>query len=157
MSVEFYRGSPGKLDSRTLSRESLSRWTGRRHGWYMIPWMDVLISLVCVDVLFVCICVCVYIYIYIYTYTLHNLSLSISISPSLSLYIYIYIYRERERRVFVCPFLHPFNHMLLLSSLLSCPLLLLHCYITILLCYYYMPRHQPQLPHRGPAGRGGRE
>ena len=29
MSVEFYRGSPGKLDSRTLSRKTLSRWTGR--------------------------------------------------------------------------------------------------------------------------------
>ena len=30
MSVEFYRESPGKFDSRTLSREALSRWTGRR-------------------------------------------------------------------------------------------------------------------------------
>ena len=29
MSVEFYRGSPGKFDSRTLSREIISRWTGR--------------------------------------------------------------------------------------------------------------------------------
>ena len=29
MSVEFYRGSPGKFDSRTLSRETLGRWTGR--------------------------------------------------------------------------------------------------------------------------------
>ena len=29
MSVEFYRGSPRKFDSRTLSRETLSRWTGR--------------------------------------------------------------------------------------------------------------------------------
>ena len=29
MSVEFYRESPGKSDSRTLSRETLSRWTGR--------------------------------------------------------------------------------------------------------------------------------
>ena len=25
----IYRGSPGKFDSRTLSRETLSRWTGR--------------------------------------------------------------------------------------------------------------------------------
>ena len=33
MSVEFYRGSPGKFDSRTLSRETLSRWTGRIR-WY---------------------------------------------------------------------------------------------------------------------------
>ena len=29
MSVEFDRGSPGKFDSRTLSRETLSRWNGR--------------------------------------------------------------------------------------------------------------------------------
>ena len=29
MSVEFYRESPGKFASRTLSRETLSRWTGR--------------------------------------------------------------------------------------------------------------------------------
>ena len=32
MSVEIYRESPGKIDSRTLNRETLSRWTGR-----MIP------------------------------------------------------------------------------------------------------------------------
>ena len=32
MSVEFYRESPGKFDSRTLSRETLSRWTGRITG-----------------------------------------------------------------------------------------------------------------------------
>ena len=29
MSVEFYRGSPGKFDSRTLNRKTLNRWTGR--------------------------------------------------------------------------------------------------------------------------------
>ena len=29
MSVEFFRGSPGKFDSRTLIRKTLSRWTGR--------------------------------------------------------------------------------------------------------------------------------
>ena len=28
MSVWFYRESPGKFDSRTLSRETISRWTG---------------------------------------------------------------------------------------------------------------------------------
>ena len=28
MSVEFYRESPGKFGERTLSRETLSRWTG---------------------------------------------------------------------------------------------------------------------------------
>ena len=32
MSVEFYRGSPGNLDSRTLSRKTLSRWTRRMSG-----------------------------------------------------------------------------------------------------------------------------
>ena len=31
MSVEFYRESPGKFDSRTLNRKTLSRWTGRKH------------------------------------------------------------------------------------------------------------------------------
>ena len=30
MSVEFDRGSPGKFDSRTLNRETLSRWIGRK-------------------------------------------------------------------------------------------------------------------------------
>ena len=30
MSIEFYRGSPGKVDSRTLNRETL-RWTGRTY------------------------------------------------------------------------------------------------------------------------------
>ena len=29
MPVEFDRGSPGKFDSRTLNRKTLSRWTGR--------------------------------------------------------------------------------------------------------------------------------
>ena len=29
MSTEFYRGSPGKFDSRTLNRKTLSRWTER--------------------------------------------------------------------------------------------------------------------------------
>ena len=34
MSVEFYRESPGKFDSRTLSRETLSRWTGRKENCF---------------------------------------------------------------------------------------------------------------------------
>ena len=29
MSVESYRESPGKFDSRTLNRKTLNRWTGR--------------------------------------------------------------------------------------------------------------------------------
>ena len=32
MSVNFDSGSPGKFDSRTLNREALNRWTGRRNG-----------------------------------------------------------------------------------------------------------------------------
>ena len=41
MSVEIYRGSPGKFDSRTLSRETLDGWTGRivsmhRQSWSVI-------------------------------------------------------------------------------------------------------------------------
>ena len=34
MSVEFYRESPGKFDSRTLNGETLSRWTGRSNVRY---------------------------------------------------------------------------------------------------------------------------
>ena len=30
ISVEFDRGSPGKFDSRTLSRKTINRWTGRK-------------------------------------------------------------------------------------------------------------------------------
>ena len=37
MSVELYRESPGKFDSRTLSRETPSRWTGRRSSWKGAP------------------------------------------------------------------------------------------------------------------------
>ena len=29
MSIELYRESPGKCDSRTLYRKTLNRWTGR--------------------------------------------------------------------------------------------------------------------------------
>ena len=32
MSVGFYRESPGKFDSRTLNRTTLSMWTGRDSG-----------------------------------------------------------------------------------------------------------------------------
>ena len=32
MSVELYRGSPGKFDSRTLDRKTPNRWTGRTPG-----------------------------------------------------------------------------------------------------------------------------
>ena len=36
MSVEFHRESPGKFDSRTLTREILSRWTGRNQSIFDI-------------------------------------------------------------------------------------------------------------------------
>ena len=35
MSVEFHRESHGKFDSRTLRRETLSRWTGRTDVYVM--------------------------------------------------------------------------------------------------------------------------
>ena len=35
MSVEFYGESPGKFDSRTLNRTTLSRWTGRSEAHHM--------------------------------------------------------------------------------------------------------------------------
>ena len=38
MSVEFDRGSPGKFDSRTLNRKTLSRWTGRIDNNDDPPW-----------------------------------------------------------------------------------------------------------------------
>ena len=36
MSVEFYRESPGKFDSRTLNRKTLNRWTGRS----LLKWLS---------------------------------------------------------------------------------------------------------------------
>ena len=45
MIVEFYRESPGKFDSRTLSRETLSRWTGRRHRQFEISLLDKMVFL----------------------------------------------------------------------------------------------------------------
>ena len=38
MSVDFYRESPGKFDSITLSRKTLSRWTGRTRSF--ISWVN---------------------------------------------------------------------------------------------------------------------
>ena len=41
MSVESYRESPGKFDSRTLNRTTLNRWTGRmRYAFSVINHMD---------------------------------------------------------------------------------------------------------------------
>ena len=47
MAVEFHRGSPGKFDSGTLSRETLGRWTERSFCEF---WLEL------------------YIYIYIYAH-----------------------------------------------------------------------------------------
>ena len=42
-SVEFDRGSPGKFDSRTLNRETLSRWTGRmKNESYVLRFMIII-------------------------------------------------------------------------------------------------------------------
>ena len=65
MSVEFDRGSPGKFDSRTLNRKTLSRWTGRIY---------------------------IYIYIYIHTYIHTYTCIYIYIYTHMSIVIYIYIY-----------------------------------------------------------------
>ena len=80
MSVEFDRGSPVKFDSRTLSRETLNRWTGRTphspaafsKGLSLSPWMlletsDGLPVIISNDVyIYIYMYICVYIYIYIY-------------------------------------------------------------------------------------------
>ena len=63
MSVEFDRGSPGKFDSRTLSRETLRRWTGRI-SQYMCTIN--IIHNTCVPYIINIIHVYIYIYIYIY-------------------------------------------------------------------------------------------
>ena len=95
MSVEFYRESPGKFDSRTLNRTTLNRWTGRNHpsrksqprgeavrvpradasrGGAMIIYYVVLLLIIIIIIsssssstyTYVYMYVCVYIYIYIY-------------------------------------------------------------------------------------------
>ena len=82
MPVKFYRGSPGKFDSRTLNRKTLIRWTGRRP------------LLVCASEMFI---ICLFVYISVYlsvVYILislrhyHLLELDVAFS---SVYIYIYM------------------------------------------------------------------
>ena len=41
MSVGFDRGSPGNFDSRTLSRETLGRWTGRTQTSDAREWINI--------------------------------------------------------------------------------------------------------------------
>ena len=103
MSAEFYRETPGKFDSRTLNRKTLSRWTVR--GSYsqnaqppfaprkflqggatshivMILMMIIIITTQCVYTYH-------YVYIYIYIYV----SIYIYIyNVCMCVYIYIYIH-----------------------------------------------------------------
>ena len=58
MSVDFYRGSPGKFDSRTLNRTTLNRWTGRSASG----------ALVRVSACYVIYVICNMCYTYIYIY-----------------------------------------------------------------------------------------
>ena len=76
MSVEFYRESTGKFDSRPLSRETLSRWTGRM----------IYIMLASIAIVNSYVCIYIYMHAYIYIY------IHIHTSLSLSIHIYIYIY-----------------------------------------------------------------
>ena len=89
MSVEFYRGSPRKFDSRTLSRKVVSRWTGRKLSihtcvYTMHIWGTRLLRprARSGDGMYI------YIYIYIYAYT-HNIYI----------YIIIYIYIQTNSGV----------------------------------------------------------
>ena len=120
MSVEFYRESPGMFDSRTLSRETLSRWTGRvskRLSRRCMPNARSKDSRMCHVIVLASCCLSVfrivnvmlqdmmvivrviYIYIYIYIYT-HTM------------YVYIYIYREREMYTYVCIYIYIYIYMI---------------------------------------------
>ena len=70
MSLEFYRESPGKFDSRTLNRTTLNRWTGRTHT---------IIDAICRSAAGA-------------PSRRATASVYLSLSLSLSVYIYIYIY-----------------------------------------------------------------
>ena len=98
MSVELYRESAGKFDSRTLSRKTLSRWTGR-----MIPCMRaralVRVYMHICTCVCVCICMCMYVYLCV-SYVCVCMYIYIYICVSLSLYIYIYIY------IYVCTYIY---------------------------------------------------
>ena len=78
MSVEFDRESPGKLDSRTLNRETLNRWTGRTTLDFIqcnITYYDTTHMIYYITIL----------------YDIINNIIIISLSLSLSLSVYIYI------------------------------------------------------------------
>ena len=82
MSVELYRASPGKFDSRTLNRKTLSRWTGRKllicmHFWHVcfpggLETHDMICVYTCVYVIIIIIVICYtlnFIYYLLYVYT----------------------------------------------------------------------------------------
>ena len=51
MSVELHRGSPGKFDSRTLSRKTLSRWTGRNSITIIITIQHIIVFVISVTII----------------------------------------------------------------------------------------------------------
>ena len=69
MSVELYMESPGKFDSRTLSRETLSRWTGGTIGSLIITVTITTIIIIIIIIMITMIMImiiytmCIYIYI----------------------------------------------------------------------------------------------
>ena len=76
---KFYRESPGKFDSRTLSRETLSRWTGRRALHVRARAQNVAISYFDAEAQIrnmICrklsLSLYIYIYIYIYLFIIHT-------------------------------------------------------------------------------------
>ena len=126
MCVYLYRESPGKFDSRTLNRKSLSRWTGRirvkstaRRGAVCGGLTQGALCNNSSTTRFYYICIYIYIYMFIYTYTylIH-----------IYIYIYIYIWRHalfyHKHKLHVMTCAHgtgpPGGLPLLLSILLMC-------------------------------------
>ena len=90
MSVEFDRESPGKFDSRTLNRETLSRWTGRNTGDTnnnINSRNNMIYTYTYAIHMYISLSLYIYIYISIYVYILYTCVLHID--------AYIFIYRER--------------------------------------------------------------
>ena len=74
MSVEFDRGSPGKFDSRTLGRETLSRWTGRiqnvHYALYIIHLSISMYQSIYPSIYLIYLSLCVYIYTHMHLLSL---------------------------------------------------------------------------------------